>query len=210
MKKKPVAVLLILMIAVKETTALVVLTKVSDDVRDISEEVRLQEMPQQINIYIETSCKGPAVKKAAGAWFVECIKGSGELATRGGVLYADKVTENVLTLALVKSAFSIFTRPCQSRVFTECSHVLNTMKNGWIWQWRENNWVTAKGTMAKNAEAWKQCAEVVEGHKTDWTNGTHPYRIKMQSRLVKELSVKHDLPAAGIYVAVSVPEWNIG
>ncbi len=157
-----------------------------------------------------TSCKGPAQRKAAGAWFVECINGSGNKATRGGILYADKVAENELALALVKSAFSIFTRQIQCRVFTQCGHILNTMKNGWMWQWRENNWITAKGTMAKNAESWKQCAEVLEGHTTEWTDGTHPYRIMLQSRIVKELKTEHELPAAGIYVVVPVLEWNTG
>lgn len=167
-------------------------------------------MPQQINIYIETSCKGPAPRKAAGAWFVECINGSGNKATRGGILYADKIAENELTLALVKSAFSIFTRPCQSRVFTQCGHVLNTMKNGWMWQWRENGWITARGTAAKHMEAWKQCAEVLEGHTTEWTDGAHPYRIMMQSRIIQELKAEHGMPAEGIFVIVAAPEWNTG
>lgn len=166
------------------------------------------EMTQQINIYIETSCKGPVPRKAAGAWFLEYTRNSGDIATRGGILYSNKTTENELTLALVKSAFSRLTKPCICQVFTECSNVLNTMKNGWMWQWRKNNWITAKGTMAKNVEAWKQCADVMEQHTTQWRNGPHSYRILMQSRIIKELSAEHDSSVEGIYITIPVPEWN--
>lgn len=165
-------------------------------------------MYQRVNIYIETSCKGPVSRRAAGAWIVECERKSGPPVTRGGILYADKVAENALVLALVKSAFSILTKPCQCRVFTGCSYVLNTMKNGRVWQWKENNWITAKKTMAKNAEAWKQCADVMEKHTTEWTDSVHDHRIRMQSRIIKELSVDHAASDGGIYVAVPVPEWN--
>lgn len=165
-------------------------------------------MAQQINIYIETSCRGPAPRRAAGAWFLEYTRSSGKLETRGGILYADRTTENELTLALVKNAFSRLTKPCECLVFTECSNVLNTMRNGWMWQWRENGWITAKGTMAKNAESWKQCADVMEQHTARWTSGPHSYRVLMQGRLIKELSAEHDPPAEGIYNIVAVPEWN--
>lgn len=165
-------------------------------------------MAQQINIYIETSCRGPAPRRAAGAWFLEYTRSSGKLETRGGILYADRTTENELTLALVRSAFSRLTKPCECLVFTECSNVLNTMRNGWMWQWRENGWITAKGTMAKNAEAWRRCADVMEQHTARWIRGPHSYRILIQSRLIKELSASHDPPTEGIYSIVNVPEWN--
>ncbi len=162
----------------------------------------------QVNIYIETSCKGPAARKAAGAWIAEYMGKKGKAATRGGILYADKAAENELTLQLVRSAFAVLVKPCQCRVFTECQYVLNVMKNGWVWQWRENNWITAKGTMAKNAEAWNQCADVMARHATEWTCGMHAYRIRMQSRIIKELQTVHGSPAEGVYVVVPVPEWN--
>lgn len=165
-------------------------------------------MAQQVNIYIETSCKGPRAQKAAGAWIVECVRKQGKPAIRGGILYADKVAENELALNLVRSAFDILTRPCQCRVFTECKHILGAMQNGWMWQWKSNNWITAKGTMAKHAEAWNQCAGVMEQHTTEWVKGPHDYRIRMQRRIIEELSVEHELPESGIFVIIPVPEWN--
>ena len=165
-------------------------------------------MNQKVNIYIETSCKGPVAKKAAGAWLVEYTRKSGKLETRGGLIYADRVTENELALQLVKSAFSIFTKPCRCRVFIKCGHVLNAMKNGWLWQWKKNGWIAAKGKMVRNAAAWRQCADVMECHTTEWTGEMHMNTIRMQSRIMEELSREHELPVEGIYLVIPVPEWN--
>ncbi|MDE7247768.1 MAG: hypothetical protein K2N43_07760, partial [Lachnospiraceae bacterium] len=80
-----------------------------------------------VNIYIETAFKGPAKRRMAGAWLVEyTLKSSGKPVTRGGILYADITTENEMALRLLNQALSILTKTCCIRVFTECTHILNT------------------------------------------------------------------------------------
>lgn len=161
-----------------------------------------------VNIYIETSFTGPAVKRAAGAWIVEYILKSGKTVTRGGILYADRTTENELVLWLIIKAVSILTKTCCVRVVTECRHVLNTMRNHWLAQWQKNNWVNAKNKKVKNAEAWGICAELFGKHMMEWADGCHEYRGCMQDRLRMELRKKHGGPDFGIYADVAVPEWN--
>ncbi|MCM1219387.1 MAG: hypothetical protein NC548_33325 [Lachnospiraceae bacterium] len=158
-----------------------------------------------VNIYIETSFRGPATKRAAGAWIVEYISSTGRPVTRGGILYADRTTENELALQLVIKAFSILTKTCCARVFTECGHVLRTMKNHWIAQWEKNGWINAKGKLVRDAGTWKRCARLIEQHMTEWTDGEHEYRQCMQNRLKKELKLEH---GSGIYEEIPVPEWN--
>ena len=160
-----------------------------------------------VNIYIETSFKGPSARRAAGAWLVEYISSTGRPVTRGGVLYADKMTENELALRLIQKAFAILTKTCCVTVFTECGHVLRTMNNHWLAQWRKNGWFNAKGHPVKNAELWNQCARLLDNHMTEWTDADHEYRQNMQWRLKKELEKEHGMPAAG-YEEVSLPEWN--
>ena len=161
-----------------------------------------------VNIYIETSFKGPATKRAAGAWRVEYLLRTGKPVTRGGIVYADNTTENELALQLIRKAFSILTKTCCVVVFTECGHVLRTMQNQWLWQWRKNHWINAKGKMVRNAEAWDKCAAVLEKHMTEWKDSEHTYRRCMQGRISKELALEHEPPEEGIYVDVPVPEWN--
>lgn len=160
-----------------------------------------------VNIYIETSYKGPAVRRAAGAWLVEYISSTGKPVTRGGILYADKTTENELVLRLIEKAFSRLTKTCCVEVFTECGHVLRTMQNHWLAQWRKSGWVNAKGKPVRNAGEWNRCANLFDNHMTEWTDRWHEYRQVMQGRIAKELVLDHGPQAAG-YEEIAVPEWN--
>ncbi len=157
-----------------------------------------------VNIYIETSFKGPSLRRAVGAWIVECITSDGEPNTRGGLIYADWIGENDLVLRLVEKAFSILTKTCCVVVFTSCGHVLRTMQNHWLTQWRKNGWINAKGRLIRNAEAWNRCANLFDNHMTEWTDQWHTYRLEMQRRIRIELELEH----AADYEEIVVEEWN--
>ena len=157
-----------------------------------------------VNIYIETSFKGPAVKRAAGAWIVEYIERDGTPNTRGGLIYTDRTSENDLALCLIEKAFSILTKTCCAVVFTECGHVLRTMQNHWLARWRKNGWINGKGKLLRNAEAWNRCADLFDHHMTEWTDQWHTYRQEMQRRIRKELDLEH----AFEYEDIVVEEWN--
>ena len=129
-----------------------------------------------VNIYIETSFKGPAVKRAVGAWIVEYIERDGTPNTRGGLIYTDRTSENDLALCLIEKAFSILTKTCCAVVFTECGHVLRTMQNHWLARWRKNGWINGKGKLIRNAGAWNRCADLFDHHMTEWTDQWHTYR----------------------------------
>lgn len=140
-----------------------------------------------VNIYIETSVRGPAVKRGAGEWLVEFIRGDGIPVTRSGILRKEKTNENALALELLKDAFSILTKSCSVRVNTQCEHILNTMQNHWLSQWKKNAWRNAKGKPVKNMELWKKCSELMENHCTEFSSGPHPYQMVMQMDIRKEL-----------------------
>lgn len=140
-----------------------------------------------VNIYIETSLRGPAVRKGAGEWLVEFIRDNGIPETRSGILYKEKTNENALALELLKEAFSILTKSCSVRVNTQCEHILNTMQNHWLPQWKKNGWQNAKGKPVRNMELWQKCSELMENHCTEFGSGQHSYREVMQRDIRKEL-----------------------
>lgn len=161
-----------------------------------------------VNIYIETLYKGPAKRRMTGAWLVEYVLKSGQPVTRGGILYTDLATENEMTLMLVRKAFSILTKVCCIRVFTNCQHVLNTMQNHWLRQWQKNSWKNAKGKLVNNADMWRQCGMLIEHHMTEWTDDKHSYRKCMRERIQKEIKMEHEFEKDESYLDISVPEWN--
>ena len=140
-----------------------------------------------VSIYIETSIKGPLVKKAAGVWLVEYITSKDIPETRSGFLWREEATENALTLELLAAAFSILTKTCSVRVNTQCEHVLNAVRNGWLHQWKDNGWVNAKGKPVKNAELWQPLSVLMGKHLVEFDSGSHPYRLVMQDKIRKSM-----------------------
>lgn len=140
-----------------------------------------------VNIYIETSARGPAVREAAGEWIVEFITTNGIPVTRNGVIYKNRTTENALALELLRDAFSILTKTCSVRVNTECRHILNTMHNHWLPQWRKRDWVNAKDKPVTNKELWQQVSDLMDKHYVEFTSGYHSYRNVMQEDINRKL-----------------------
>lgn len=142
----------------------------------------------EVNIYIETSTNGPQkVKQAAGEWMVEFVTTKGIPVTRSGLVYRENVTGNALTLELLREAFSILTKTCQIRVNTSCQHVLNTMQNHWMPQWRKNDWIKANGKPVANKELWEQVSDLMGNHYVEFASGCHSYRNVMQEDINRKL-----------------------
>lgn len=139
----------------------------------------------EVNIYIETYYKGPAVMDNAGEWLVEYITSKGIPVTRSGIIHKDKTTENALVLELLAAALETLTKMCSVRVNTGCEHVLHTTQNHWIVQWKKNDWRNAKGKEIKNKELWQKVSDLMQLHVVSFCNKEHSYRQCMMLDLVK-------------------------
>lgn len=139
-----------------------------------------------VNIYLETSIRGPAIRPGAGMWLAEYIKSNGEPETRSGMVRSESITENRLCLMLMKEAFSILKKTCLVRVNTECGHVLNTIKNGHLSRWEKADWHNAKGKPVKNGDLWQQVYELMKNHGVTVTDEWHSYRVFMREKAGKE------------------------
>lgn len=144
----------------------------------------------EVSIYIETSIKNPRRGKAAGMWIAEYITSREETVTRSGIIYREDTTENALTLELMKEAFSRLRKPCLVLVNTQCRHILNTVENGLLPEWKKAGWISKKNKPVKNAELWKQIYEMMQNHGITMRNEWHSFRMIMQENIQKELN-KH-------------------
>lgn len=140
-----------------------------------------------VNVYIETSASGPAIREAAGEWLVEYITSTGIPVTRGGTLWKERTTENALALELLKEALGVLAKTCSVRVNTQCRHILNTVNNHWLPQWEKHGWVNAKGKPVGNMELWQQVYALMGKHFLEVTSGWHEYREVMRHDIRKEL-----------------------
>lgn len=145
-----------------------------------------------VNVYIETSVKGPAVREAAGEWLVEYITSTGVPVTRGGILWKEKTTRNAITLELLREALSILKKTCSIRVFTQSEHILNTVNNHRLPQWEKRGWINAKGKPVGNLELWQQVYALMGNHFLEVTSEWHEYQAVMQHDIRKEIKKRHD------------------
>jgi hypothetical protein len=133
----------------------------------------------RVNIYITTSIRGPAKRKGGYGYVIEFIKKDGSPITRSEVGYEIEGTENKLVLMALKSALKRLTKSCSILVFTKCEHILSSFKNGWILEWKKNNWTNVKGKKLSNWELWKEIKELSTMHKLSFegTDVKNPYEM---------------------------------
>ena len=104
----------------------------------------MDDTREQINIYIETTVKGPKAKEGAYLYIVENFDGDGQQRTAGGFCVQTE-TENRMVLGALIRAVGRVNEPSRIRVFTRCGHVLSALRNDWPRQWEKAGWKNAKG-----------------------------------------------------------------
>lgn len=143
-------------------------------------------MKFEVSIFVETTWKGPARREGVAMWIVE-YKRAGEPITREGKIHLESSTENQATLMAITEAVRILTKPCSIQVFTQCDHILNTVRNYWHTQWQKNEWHNAKGKPVKNADQWREMLEALQKHSYSFHDGWHEYQSLMQGAIRKEM-----------------------
>lgn len=139
---------------------------------------------EQVNIYVRTTARGPAIRKKAAYVYIIQLKEGKEYIRRGeGVL--ENVTENQIVLTSIIKALMRFNQKCTIRINTECEHVLNACRNGWPYQWQKNGWKKASGKDIKNAELWQQYINLANGHAISWSDERHEFSTWMEDELKK-------------------------
>lgn len=140
----------------------------------------------RVNIYIETSRRGPSKGPGKYMYVLEYLKKDGTPETREGIESFENTFENELVLKAIIAAGKRLTKPCSIRIFTGCNHILSTTHNTWHIQWQKNGWKKANGVQVKNADLWEQLVAVLERHNVTYTKDDHPYKRWMTEQLEKE------------------------
>lgn len=133
-----------------------------------------------VNIYIETRIRTLRARRGLYAYLLEFIDSRGYPRTKTGFGELENTTETRLALTAATEALKRFRKPCAVRVNTECGGVLNALSNGWVWEWKKQDWKNAKGDPVKNGELWKECTGLLENHLYSFETGHHAYKARLQ------------------------------
>lgn len=118
-----------------------------------------KKMGNKINIYTDGSCsKNPG----PGGWATLIIYESKVTCLSG---YEVESTNNRMELIAVVEALKEIIKRCDKykafEIFSDSAYVVNSFRNGWMYNWRVNGWKTKNGRDVKNVDLWKQSIKLL-------------------------------------------------
>lgn len=118
---------------------------------------------KRVDIYIETSYKGPAKGAGAFAYLLRTKKASGEDATIDKFYRAESSTKHRSELMALMLAAGRLRESCELHIYSDCDYLKSGIEV-WAPGWIDNNWLNAKGKPVANAEEWQKLLPLLESH----------------------------------------------
>ena len=124
-----------------------------------------------VNIYLWSSVKSLKTAEtlnAAVGYIVQIQTSKGPAEVGKTVLLNDlyeKTTANHSEIVALRLALSRINIKCELHMYTENQYLASTIENGWLEQWKDNDWKTKTGKECANKEEWQQLDKFLEGNE---------------------------------------------
>lgn len=77
-------------------------------------------------------------------------------------------TNNRMEVTAVIEGLKKLKEPCNVTVYTDSAYTMNTFSEGWLENWKQNNWKTANKKPVKNCDLWQELLSLMEIHNVSW------------------------------------------
>ncbi|MBQ7410966.1 MAG: ribonuclease HI [Clostridia bacterium] len=77
-------------------------------------------------------------------------------------------TNNIMEITAVLEALKLLKQECNVKVYSDSAYVVNAFNQGWIENWKKNNWRTSGKDPVKNRELWEELYELTQKHKVEF------------------------------------------
>lgn len=95
----------------------------------------------QIEIFIQTKTKNPAVLKTAQArWLIQSVSNNGQVNTKDGAVVISNATEKRAALQALIDALSRFTKAAVIKIYISDDYVRNMCLTKMPMRWKSNDW----------------------------------------------------------------------
>ena len=113
----------------------------------------------KVTIYTDGACSG---NPGPGGWGAILMYGNNKKEISGG---KKETTNNVMELTAALQALKQLKYPCEVELYSDSAYLVNGFSNGWIYNWKKNNWKTANKEPVKNQEIWEELYNMTQIHK---------------------------------------------
>lgn len=113
----------------------------------------------KILIYTDGACSG---NPGPGGWGTVLIYKEYIKEFSGG---NKNTTNNIMEMTAVIEALKKLKQPqdYEIEIYSDSAYVVNAFNNGWIYNWKKNNWKTASKEPVKNRELWEEMYALIDG-----------------------------------------------
>lgn len=115
---------------------------------------------EEVIVYTDGACSG---NPGPGGWGAVLIYKGKEKEISGAI---KATTNNIMEITAVIEALKLLKYPCEVKIHSDSSYVVNCFNQGWIYNWKKNGWRTSSKEPVKNQELWKELCQLTTIHKT--------------------------------------------
>ncbi len=117
---------------------------------------------KEVTIYTDGACSG---NPGPGGWGAILMYNNNQKEISGA---EKETTNNIMEITAVLEALKLLKEECIVKVYSDSAYVVNAFNQGWIYNWRKNNWKTANKEPVKNKNLWEELYELTQKHKVEF------------------------------------------
>ena len=142
---------------------------------------------KKVEIFTDGACSGNPGKGGWGA--VLKYDFNGELHEKELSGFDPSTTNNRMELTAVIEALSSLKMPCEITLTTDSKYVVDSVNNGWLFNWQKKGWKNSQKQDTPNKDLWEQLLPLLEMHNITfvWVKGHagHPENERCDELAVK-------------------------
>ena len=124
-------------------------------------------LKKHVDIYTDGACRG---NPGPGGWGTILVYNGIEKEMCGG---EKETTNNRMELTAVIEGLRALREPCDVTLYSDSKYVIDALKLGWVYSWKQKNWRKSDGMKELNDDLWKVLVEEYEKHSVTlvWVKG---------------------------------------
>ena len=122
---------------------------------------------REVNLYTDGACSGNPGRGGYGA--ILEYSGHEKVMSEGFVL----TTNNRMELLAAIVGLEALKEPCKVALYSDSKYLVDAIKNGWVYSWKNKGWKKSDGKKALNPDLWERILVQLRIHQVEliWLKG---------------------------------------